>query len=70
LSVIDDIEHDRAPFCDPWPSWTPDRSWRLPYLPTGWSNLHRSLASAAFTQHPRPAAMAGTDPSVSSFLTK
>ena len=41
LSVIDDIDHRRAPFCDPWPSWTPDQSWALPQLPTGWDQVHR-----------------------------
>ena len=41
LSAIDDLEQGRAPFCDPWPSWTPDRSWPAPQLPADWNKVHR-----------------------------
>ena len=35
-SVIDDLEHERAPFNEPWPSWRPDPSWSAPSLPDNW----------------------------------
>ena len=41
LSLIEDIEQGRAPFCDAWPSWTPDRSWPAPQLPADWNRVHR-----------------------------
>jgi protein associated with RNAse G/E len=40
--VIGDIEQSRAPFSDPWPSWTPNPSWPTPRLPAGWSEIHRT----------------------------
>ena len=30
LAVIDDVEHRRAPFNEPWPSWKPNSSWAAP----------------------------------------
>ncbi|MCZ7535709.1 MAG: hypothetical protein M5T61_07085 [Acidimicrobiia bacterium] len=39
LSVIDDLEHKRAPFNEPWPSWRPDPSWSAPSLPDNWDLL-------------------------------
>lgn len=35
-AVIDDVEHGRPPFCDPWRQWRPEPSWGVPTLPAGW----------------------------------
>lgn len=40
IGVIDDIEHSRPPFDEPWPTWLPDPSWPTPELPDGWGVVH------------------------------
>ncbi len=42
LSVIDDIEHRRSPFDEPWPRWRPDASWEQPVLPANWRRVEGS----------------------------
>jgi hypothetical protein len=37
--VVRMSEAGDAPFCDPWPSWTPDPSWPTPVLPDDWDSL-------------------------------
>lgn len=38
-AAINDIEHAAPPFCDPWPDWKPDPTWKLPELPADWDQL-------------------------------
>jgi hypothetical protein len=40
LRVIDDIEHRRSPFDQPWPTWRPDRSSAIPLLRDNWHEVH------------------------------
>lgn len=40
-SVIDDIEHRRAPFDEPWPQWRAERTWPLPTLTADWDRVFR-----------------------------
>jgi hypothetical protein len=37
LEVVRKSEAGEEPFCDPWPSWTPDPSWPTPVLPEDWA---------------------------------
>ena len=41
LRVAKRAERNEWPFDAPWPDWRPDRSWRLPQLPEGWSERCR-----------------------------
>ena len=41
LRVAQRAERNEWPFDAPWPDWRPDRSWRLPQLPEGWSERCR-----------------------------
>lgn len=36
-TVIVSIEDGIAPFCDPWPQWTPEPDWPIPALTSGWN---------------------------------
>jgi predicted RNA-binding protein associated with RNAse of E/G family len=38
-SVIRRLGANEPPFCDPWPEWRPDPSWRLPSLGPGWDQV-------------------------------
>jgi hypothetical protein len=35
-SVVAQIESGDAPFCEPWPTWTPRPDWPIPRLTSGW----------------------------------
>jgi Protein of unknown function (DUF402) len=41
LRVAQRAERNEWPFDAPWPDWRPDRSWRAPQLPEGWSERCR-----------------------------
>jgi Protein of unknown function (DUF402) len=41
MRVAERAERNEWPFDAPWPDWRPDRSWRLPQLPEGWSERCR-----------------------------
>jgi hypothetical protein len=41
LRVARRAERNEWPFDAPWPDWRPDRSWRAPQLPEGWSERCR-----------------------------
>jgi hypothetical protein len=40
LAIIDDLEHRRPPFLEPWPSWRPDPTGPAPALTIGWDEIH------------------------------
>jgi len=39
LRVLDRLETNQPPFCDPWPEWRPHPAWDAPRLPSGWNRL-------------------------------
>jgi protein associated with RNAse G/E len=39
VMVLANIEEGTAPFCDPWPQWTPEPHWPIPALPSEWSSV-------------------------------
>ena len=38
-SVIERVENNVPPFCEPWPDWRPDPTWEIPALPGDWRDL-------------------------------
>ena len=61
LDVIDDLENQRPPFNEPWPSWEPDPSWGNPALPDGWDKPRLSCCCRlGFMLMPDPAANQST----------
>lgn len=35
--VVNRIEQNLKPFCEPWPGWRPDPTWPIPQLPKNWA---------------------------------
>jgi hypothetical protein len=42
-AVLDRLERNDHPFCDPWHNWRPDPSWTMPVLPDDWNSVLEPL---------------------------